>query len=48
MRRSDGTRLVVAVSLLLACVAVALFAVWWVLAGLGDGCAWIFGLGGCR
>lgn len=29
-------------------VAIVLVVIWWVLAGLGDGCAWIAGFGGCR
>jgi hypothetical protein len=42
-------RLVAAVSVLVACAVIALFATWWVMGALGgDGCAWIAGFGGCR
>jgi hypothetical protein len=49
MRRSDGTRLAVAISVLVACAAIGLFATWWIMGALaGDECAWIAGFGGCR
>jgi hypothetical protein len=46
MRRND--RIVSVVALLVVGAAVALYAIWWVVAGVADGCAWFLGFGGCR